>query len=138
MPAMSPQVINPASLGAPKGYSNGVLMPAGGRILFVAGQVGWTATQQIVSESFPEQFGRALQNVLEVVTAAGGEPEHIGRLTLYVTNKQEYLSELRAVGEKYRSLMGKHFPAMALVEVKGLVEAGAKVEIEATAVLPSP
>ncbi len=130
------QAINPESLGAPKGYSNGMLAPAGGRVLFVAGQIGWNSSQELVSERFADQFGQALRNVLTVVEHAGGRPEHVGRLTVYVTDKQEYLSGLRDVGAAYRSLMGKHYPAMALVEVRALVEAGAKVEIEATAVVP--
>jgi len=133
---MSMQVINPESLGAPRGYSNGMLAPAGGRILFVAGQIGWGAGQKLVSDGFAAQFGQALRNVLTVVEAAGGRPEHVGRLTVYVTDKQEYLDALRDVGGAYRSLMGKHYPAMALVEVRALVEPGARVEIEATAVVP--
>jgi enamine deaminase RidA (YjgF/YER057c/UK114 family) len=134
---MTLEIINPDSLGAPKGYSNGVLAPPGGRLLFVAGQVGWNSAQQIVSSEFHLQFAQALENILTVVRAAGGQPEHIARLTIYVTDKQEYLAQVRQVGEGYRRLMGKHFPAMALIEIRGLVEDGAKLEIEATAVLPA-
>jgi len=130
------QAINPESLGAPKGYSNGMLAPAGGRVLFVAGQIGWNAEQKLVSERFADQFGQALRNVLTVVEHAGGRAEHIGRLTVYVTDKTEYLGALKDVGAAYRLHMGKHYPAMALVEVRALVEPGAKVEIEATAVVP--
>lgn len=130
------QAINPESLGAPKGYSNGMLAPAGGRVLFVAGQIGWNAEQKLVSERFAEQFGQALRNVLTVVEHTGGRAEHIGRLTVYVTDKAEYLGALKDVGAAYRLHMGRHYPAMALVEVKALVEPGAKVEIEATAVVP--
>ena len=133
---MTLELINPASLGAAKGYSNGVLCPAGGRLLFVAGQVGWDERQSIVSPEFALQFGQALANVTEVVRAAGGTPEHIARLTIYVTDKREYEQSLKQIGAEYRTRMGKHFPAMALLEVKGLLEPGAKVEIEATDVIP--
>ena len=128
--------VNPESLGAPRGYSNGMLAPAGGRLLFVAGQIAWDASQQLAAEDFPGQFGRALANVLAVVREAGGGPEHVARLTVYVTDRGEYLAALSAVGEAYREVMGRHYPAMALVEVQALLEPGAKVEIEATAVLP--
>jgi enamine deaminase RidA (YjgF/YER057c/UK114 family) len=134
---MSHQVINPTTLGAPKGYSNGILAPAGGRLLFVAGQVAWNERQAIESDVFAKQFAQALDNVLAVVRGAGGNPEHIARLTIYVTDKSEYIAQSREVGAEYRTRMGKHFPAMALVEVKSLLEAGAKLEIEATAVLPA-
>ncbi len=133
---MTLQAINPESLGFPKGYSNGMLAPAGGRLLFVAGQVAWNRDQQIVGDDFPGQFRQSLANVVEVVRQAGGAPEHVARLTIFVTDKREYLAQTRAVGEAYRSVMGRHFPAMSLIEVKGLIEPGAKMEIEATAVLP--
>lgn len=134
---MKHEIVNPASLGAPRGYSNGILAAPGGRLLFVAGQVAWNDKQEIVSEAFPRQFGQALENVAAVVSAAGGQPEHVVRLTIYVTDKREYLAEIGKVGAEYRRVMGRHFPAMALLEVRGLVEPGAKVEIEATAVLPA-
>ena len=127
--------INPESLGAPHGYSNGVLTEASGRLLFVAGQIGWDQNQHIVSADLVEQFDRALANVLAVVAEAGGEPEQIARLVIYVTNKNEYKTRMKEIGERYRSRMGKHFPAMVLVEVKGLLEESAMIEIEATAVL---
>ncbi len=130
------KVVNPAGLGVPRGYSNGILAPPGGRLLFVAGQVGWDQDQRIVSDDFAAQFGRALDNVVEVVRAAGGTPRDLARLTIYVTSLDEYRASQRALGEVYRRVMGRHFPAMALVEVKGLVETGAKVEIEGTAVIP--
>ncbi|MCI0340739.1 MAG: RidA family protein [Planctomycetales bacterium] len=130
------QRVNPELLGAPKGYSNGVLAPAGGRLLFVAGQVAWNREHRIVCDDFPGQFHAALANVLEVVRAAGGGPEHVARFTVYVTDRQEYLADLALVGARYRDVMGRNFPAMALVEVKALLEPGAKVEIEATAVIP--
>ena len=129
------ELINPEHLGRPRGYSNGVLAPAGGRVLFVAGQIGWDERQRLVGEDFVEQFDRALANVLAVVGAAGGGPEQVARLTVYVTDKREYAARTREVGERWRARMGRHFPAMSLVEVKGLLEDGAKVEIEATAVI---
>ena len=132
---MSFEFINPESLGAPRGYANGVLTDAGGRLLFIAGQIGWNQQQQIVSENMVEQFDRALANVLTVVTAAGGQAQHIARLIIYVTDKNEYRDRMKEIGERYRARMGKHFPAMVLVEVKSLLEDGAKVEIEGTAVL---
>lgn len=130
---MRPEPVNPESLGFPRGYSNGMLAPEGARLLFVAGQVGWDGEQRIVSDFFAPQFEQALANALVVVEAAGGTVESILRLTIYVTDKTEYLSDLKRVGDVYRRVMGRHFPAMALVEVAGLVEEGAKVEVEATA-----
>jgi enamine deaminase RidA (YjgF/YER057c/UK114 family) len=127
--------INPDSLGPARGYSNGVLAPSGGQVLFIAGQVAWDEQQRIVSSDFVEQFERALVNVIEVVTAAGGRADQIARLLIYVTDKSEYLSRTVDIGNSYRTHMGRHFPAMALVEVKGLVANGAKVEIEGIAVL---
>ena len=129
--------INPESLGAPRGYSNGVLTSAAGRLLFVAGQIGWDEKQTIVSDDFVAQFDRALANVITVVTEAGGRPQQIARLVMYVTNKTEYIDRREEIGRCYRAHLGKHFPAMALVEVKGLLEDKAKVEIEAVAVLDS-
>lgn len=128
-------IINPESLGAPRGYSNGVLS-AGGRLLFVAGQIGWGRDQRLLSDDFVAQFAQALENVLTVVRSAGGEPAHIARLLIFVTDKREYLARVRDVGQAYRQLMGRHFPAMSLVEVNSLLEDLAKVEIEATAVIP--
>lgn len=130
------RVINPSELGAPKGYSNGVLVPADASLLFVAGQVGWNRDQEIVFDGFVDQFDQALRNVLAVVRAAGGEADNIVRLTIYVTDKQDYLADLPGLGEIYRQLMGLHYPAMSLVEVQALLEPGAKVEIEATAAIP--
>jgi enamine deaminase RidA (YjgF/YER057c/UK114 family) len=129
------KLINPDSLGNPRGYSNGVLSEANGRLLFIAGQIAWNRNQQITSNDFVEQFDQALSNVLAVVTEAGGTPENVTRLVIYVTDKAEYCARTREVGERYRKHMGKHFPAMVLVEVKGLLETGAMVEIEGTAVL---
>lgn len=129
------QTIQPTGWPRPRGYSNGVL--AEGRTLFVAGQVGWDprSTPPEFPASFAHQFAQALSNVLEVVREAGGRPEDVTRLTVYVTDKREYLASLAEVGEAWRSLMGKHYPTMALVQVVALVEDAAKVEIEATAVL---
>ncbi len=127
--------INPESLGRPRGYSNGLLTPPGARLLFVAGQVGWDERQQVVSDDFVEQFERALRNVLEVVREAGGATDSFARLVIYVTDKREYLARTAEVGERWRALMGRHYPAMALVEVKSLLDDRAKVEIEGIAVL---
>jgi enamine deaminase RidA (YjgF/YER057c/UK114 family) len=132
---MTFKLINPVSLGSPRGFSNGVLTDAGGRLLFVAGQIAWDETQTIVSENFVEQFDRALANVIAVVTEADGRPDQIARIVIYVTNKLEYLEHQRSIGQRYQARMGKHFPAMILVEVKSLLDDKAKVEIEAVAVL---
>ncbi len=129
--------INPESLGAPHGYSNGVLTTAAGRLLFVAGQIASDQQQRIVSADFVEQFDCALANVISVVAAAGGRCEQIARLAIYVTDKNEYRARRREIGERYRARMGRHFPAMVLVEVKSLLEDDAQVEIEAVAVLPA-
>jgi enamine deaminase RidA (YjgF/YER057c/UK114 family) len=134
---MTFKLINPVSLGSPRGFSNGVLTDAGGRLLFVAGQIASDETQTIVSENFVEQFDRALANVIAVVTEAGGRPDQIARMVIYVINKLEYLEHQRSVGQRYQAHMGKHFPAMVLVEVKSLLDEKAKVEIEAFAVLSS-
>ena len=132
---MSFEIINPESLGAPRGYANGVLTDKGGRLLFIAGQIAWNERQQIVSDDIVKQFDRALANVLTVVTAAGGQPDQIARLTIYVTDKNQYRERMKEIGETYRARMGKHFPAMVLVEVKSLLDDRAKIEIEGTAVL---
>ena len=134
---MSFQFINPESLGAPRGYSNGVLTETGGKLLFIAGQIASNENQQIVSDDFVEQFDTALGNVVSVVTAAGAEPVNIARLVIYVTDRIEYRQRRREVGERYRKHMGKHFPAMVLVQVAGLLDDAAKVEIEGIAVLPA-
>jgi enamine deaminase RidA (YjgF/YER057c/UK114 family) len=127
--------INPKSLGRPRGYSNGQLTREGARLLFIAGQIGWDEEQRLVSDDFVEQFDRALRNVLAVVLEAGGAPTGVARLVVYVTDKREYAARTAEIGERWRALMGRHYPTMALVEVKGLLEDGAKVEIEGTAVL---
>ncbi len=127
--------INPPTWARPRGYSNGVLAPAGGSLLFIAGQIAWNEQQQIVSSDFVAQFDQALANVITIVEAAGGTPERIAHLTIYVTNKEEYLTHQRELGERWRARMEHHFPAMALVEVKSLLERDAKVEIEGVAVI---
>jgi enamine deaminase RidA (YjgF/YER057c/UK114 family) len=129
--------INPESLGAPSGYANGLLADASGKFLFIAGQIAWNEEQRIASSDFVEQFDRALGNVMAVVSAAGAKPEHIVRLVIYVTDKREYRERTREVGERYRQHLGKHFPAMVLVEVKGLLDDSAKVEIEGMALIPA-
>src|ERR1041385_5251661 len=134
---MAYRLINPESLGVPSGYSNGLIADGGGKLLFIAGQIAWNAKQQIVSDDFVEQFDKALENVITVVSAAGGKPEHIVRLVIYVTNKLEYRAKTKDVGECYRKHMGKHFPAMVLVQVAGLLDDAARVEIEWMAVLPA-
>jgi len=131
---MSFTFINPDSIGAPRGFSNGVLTE-GGRLLFIAGQIGWNQQQQIVSFDLVDQFDQALANVITVVTEAGGRPEQIARLVIYATDKNEYRERMKEIGERYRARMGKHFPAMVLVEVAGLLEDSAKIEIEGVAVL---
>jgi len=133
--AQSPhQLLHPRHWKRAKGYANGIA--AEGRIVFVAGQVGWNADQKFESQDFVAQTRQALQNIVAVVREAGGAPEHITRLTWFVTDKKEYLSRLTEIGEVYRSVMGTHFPAMTMVQVVALVEDGAKVEIEASAVMP--
>ena len=128
-------IVNPKSLGAPSGYANGLITE--GKLLFIAGQIASNENQEIVSDDFVEQFDKALENVVTVVTAAGAEPANIARLVIYVTNKTEYRERRREVGERYRKHMGKHFPAMVLVQVAGLLDDAAKVEIEGIAVLPA-
>ena len=131
------RIVNPPALGEPRGWNNGMLGPTGGRVLFVAGQVAADASGGVPQGvGFVDQFSGALGRALEVVRAAGGGPEHVGRLTLYVTDMAAYRSSLGDLGAPYRQHMGRNYPAMALVEVKSLVEPHALVEIEATAVLP--
>jgi len=119
---MSFQLINPEALGAPSGYSHGVLVDGGGKLLFIAGQIAWNENHEIVSKDFVDQFDKALENVMTVVHAAGGEPSNIARLVIYVTDKIEYRERTSEVGERYRKHMGKHFPAMVLVQVRGLLD----------------
>jgi len=127
--------IHPDGWKPAKGYANGII--AEGRVLFVGGQIGWTADQVFESHDFIGQTRQALQNIAEVVLAAGGAVSDIARLTWFVTDKREYLARQKEVGAAYREVMGYHFPAMTMVVVAGLVEDEALVEIEATAVLPT-
>jgi enamine deaminase RidA (YjgF/YER057c/UK114 family) len=128
------EILQPPGWAQPKGFANGIV--AKGRLVFVAGQVGWTPDGKWRSRDFAGQFRQALANILEVLAEAGGEPHHLVRLTWYVLDKQEYLGSLREVGKAYRDLMGRHFPTMAVVQVGGLIEPEARLEIEATAVIP--
>ena len=127
-------VLHPRHWKRAKGYANGIV--ADGRMVFVAGQIGWNADQVFESADFVAQVRQALDNVVAIVREAGGTAEHITRLTWFVTDKREYLSRLAEVGEAYRSVMGRHFPAMTMVEVSALIEDMARVEIEACAVVP--
>jgi enamine deaminase RidA (YjgF/YER057c/UK114 family) len=127
-------VLHPRHWKQPKGYANGIA--AEGRLVFLAGQVGWNAEEKFESDDFVVQVRQALSNIVGLVAEADGRPEHITRLTWYVLDKREYLSRLRELGDAYRGVMGRHFPAMTLVQVSALVEDRAKVEIEATAVVP--
>ncbi len=130
------QKINPEELGIPRGYSNGMLAPAGARTLVVAGQIAWDGDQNLVSENFAEQFRQALSNVLTVVRSAGGEAEHIAELTIFAVDVDAYRGSLKEIGAAWRELMGRHFPAMALIGIQELVEPGALVEIQGLAFLP--
>jgi enamine deaminase RidA (YjgF/YER057c/UK114 family) len=128
------QILQPPGWARAKGFSNGIA--ANGKLVFIAGQVGWTGEGEWKARDFAGQFRQALANILEVLAQANGKPEHIVRLTWYVLDKHEYLSSLKAVGHAYRELMGRHYPTMAVVQVSGLVEDEARREIEATAVVP--
>src|SRR3712207_9228992 len=130
---MSFKLINPESLGAPSGYANGLLVDGGGKLLFIAGQIAGDKDQKIASDDFVDQFDKALANVMTVLHAAGGEAANIVRLVIYVTNRIEYRERTKEVGERYRKHLGKHFPAMVLVQVAGLLDDRAKVEIEGMA-----
>lgn len=125
--------VNPDSLAKPQGFSHGIR--GSGEWLFVAGQIGWNRDGRMVSDDLTAQFAQALDNVLDVVWAAGGKPESVARMTVYVTDKADYVRKRKPIGEAWRKRMGRHYPAMALVEVKSLVEDDARVEIEATALL---
>lgn len=129
------QILNPAEWAAPKGYANGIV--AQGRMVFIAGQIGWNAESCFDSDDLVDQTKQALRNVIRVLAEAGGRPEHIVRLTWYVVDKKDYLARNGDLGKVYREIIGKHFPAMTLVQVAALLEDRAKIEIEATAVIPS-
>ena len=128
------QILQPPGWARARGFSNGIA--ASGRLVFIAGQVGWTGEGRWEARDFAGQFRQTLQNILAVLAEANGRPEHIVRMTWYVVDKQEYLGAIKEVGAAYRELMGRHFPAMAVVQVGALVEDEARLEIEATAVVP--
>ena len=127
------RVLQPKGWPRPKGYSNGIV--AEGRMVFVAGQIGWDESRTFGSNDLVEQLRQALRNTLAVLAEAGAGPEHVVRMTWYVTDKREYLARSKEIGAIYRALMGKHYPAMAMVEVSALMEDQAKVEIETTAIV---
>ncbi len=129
-------LVNPSELGAPRGFAHGLVAPDGRRLLFVAGQIAADPDGHVVSEDFTSQFDRALERVLSVVRCAGGEPQHIARMAVYVTNVDVYRRSRPALTAVWRRHMGRHYPAMTLVGVAALADAGAMVEIDATAVLP--
>ena len=128
------QRLQPPGWPEPRGYANGIA--AEGRLVFVAGQIGWDMSGAFPASDLAGQVRQTLENVVAVVAEAGGRPEHVARMTWYLVDRAEYLDNLRAIGTAYRDVMGRHFPAMAVVEVAGLLEPEAKVEIEAVAVLP--
>ena len=130
----SHDVLQPAGWAQPRGYSNGIA--ARGRLVFVAGQIGWDATGRLVDTAFVAQARQALANVVAVLSQAGAKPEHLVRLTWYVADRREYLDESRALGVAYREIIGPNYPAMTAVQVAAFVEDGVRVEIEATAVVP--
>jgi enamine deaminase RidA (YjgF/YER057c/UK114 family) len=127
-------ILQPPGWAQPKGYANGVA--ARGTVVFIAGQIGWNAAQRFDSDDFVAQAAQALRNVVAVLAEAGGRPEHIARMTWYVLDRREYLTRLRELGAVYRQVIGRHYPAMTAVEVGALMEDRARVEIEATAVIP--
>src|SRR5438128_12149146 len=128
------QILQPPGWARAKGFANGIA--ASGKLVFIAGQIGWTGEGKWEAQDFAGQFRQALKNIIEVLAQAGGKPQHLVRLTWYVLDKQEYLASLKDVGIAYRALMGRHFPTMAVVQVGGLIEPEARLEIEATAVIP--
>lgn len=132
---MSQKVLQPDGWPRPSGYANGIA--ASGTMVFVSGMIGWDQHQQLVSDDFVLQARQALQNIVDLLASGGAEPAHVVRLTWYVTDKAEYLAQRKALGAVYREIFGRHFPAMTAVQVAALMEDGAKVEIEATAVIPS-
>ena len=129
------KVVEPAGWPRGAGYSHGVT--ATGTLVFISGQIGWDDKLRLVGDDLPRQTKAALSNVVSIVAAAGGRPDDIVRMTWYVVDKRDYIAKRTAIGEAYRAVMGRHFPSMSVVEVAGLVEDGALVEIEATAVLPA-
>jgi enamine deaminase RidA (YjgF/YER057c/UK114 family) len=131
---MSHEILHPKHWKPARGYANGVA--ASGRMVFTGGIIGWNADCEFETDEFVGQVAQALRSIVEVLAEAGAKPEHLVRLTWYVTNKAEYLNNLKGLGAVYKEIIGRHYPAMALVQVVALVEDRAKVEIEATAVIP--
>ncbi len=129
------RIVQPEGWPRPRGYANGVL--AEGRLLFISGQVAWDEREQFVSDDIVEQVRQALKNTLTMLRAGGARPEHVARMTWYITDKREYMARAREIGAAYRECMGTHYPAMSMVQVASLMEDRAKVEIETTAVIPS-
>ncbi len=127
------ELLNPAGWARPKGYSNGIA--ASGRMVFVAGQIGWNENEEFETDDFAGQFRKALENICAVLKEGSAGPEHLVRLTMYFTSKQEYLDNLKGVGEAYRDVIGRNYPVMTAVQVVALMEDRAKVEIEATAMV---
>jgi enamine deaminase RidA (YjgF/YER057c/UK114 family) len=132
---MPSQTLLPNGWSPPIGYGNGIVVPAG-RLVFIAGQVGWDARQRFATEELVPQFEQALKNVLAVLREAGGEPRHVCRMTAYCIDKRAYLDGRRELGSIWRRLMGKHYPAMSMIFVTDLLDAPGKIELEATAVIP--
>jgi enamine deaminase RidA (YjgF/YER057c/UK114 family) len=130
------RVLQPSGWPRPRGYANGVAAPGDGTLVFVAGQIGWDADGSFPSADLVDQVRVALENVVAVLREAGGRPEHVTRMTWYVVDREEYLARAAEIGSVYRDVIGRHFPAMSAVEVSALMESEAKVEIEATAVVP--
>ncbi|OHC58637.1 MAG: enamine deaminase RidA [Rhodobacterales bacterium RIFCSPHIGHO2_02_FULL_62_130] len=131
---MSHEILHPKHWKAARGYANGVA--ASGRMVFTGGIIGWNAEQEFETDDFAGQVEQALRSIVEVLAEGGAKPEHLVRLTWYVTDKRQYLASLKEIGAAYKALIGRHYPAMALVQVVALVEDRALVEIEATAVVP--
>ncbi len=132
-------ILQPPTWLAPRGYANGTMteMTVGSRLLFVGGQVGWNERQEFETDDFAEQVGQTLKNIVAILKEGGAGPQHITRMTWYVCDKREYVTALPEVGRHYREIVGRHFPAMTAVEVAGLIEQRARVEIEVTAVVPA-
>ena len=128
------QILQPPGWAKPRGFSNGI--SASGKLVFIAGQIGWTGESKWESKDFAGQFRQTLKNTLAVLAEAGGRPEHIVRMTWYIVDKQEYLAAIKEVGTAWRELIGRHYPAMAVVQVAALMEDAARIEIETTAVVP--
>lgn len=131
---MTIEVLRPEGWVRPRGYANGIV--AQGRMVFVAGQIGWDAQERMVGDDFIAQARQALRNTVDVLAAGGARPEHIVRMTWYLLDREEYLRRAGEFGEAYREIIGRHYPAMAMVQVSGLMESRARVEVETTAVIP--